>query len=317
MKAVSLCSGIGGLDIPFLEEGIELALAIDLDKTCVASYQKNVSRNVLCSDIRRSMKDIPDHDILLVSPPCQSWSVLGNLKGFDDPRGRVFFDILDICRVKSPSILVMENVANIVKYSKGEAFRYMTRCLQVIGYRVYYDILDSQDFGVPQRRKRVFVVAVHRDRFRDRPFYFPKGEMRTVCLRDILEETVDSKYFLNPKTKAYVLDVPSNRGGKSSPPIDQDVAKTILTAAGVNKKCTKNNYVTDDKNALDPTKSNLRRLTPTECLRLQGFNTDCWTMVGSDTQIYKQAGNAVTVTVARALVKQLIDYNEKNYLCQR
>lgn len=314
MKVVSLCSGIGGLDQPFLkDEGMSLALAIDFDPACVASYQKNVSENILCLDIRRAMKEIPPHDILLVSPPCQSWSALGNLKGFDDPRGRLFFDILDVCRSKGPSIVVMENVANLVTYNQGAAFTYMKRCLEVLGYRVYSQVLDSQNFGVPQRRKRVFVVAFHRKQFKNEPFLFPEGEEQTLSLQDILEDHVNSKYFLTEATKQYVLDVPSNRA-TGQPPIDQVVAKTILTSSGVNKKCTKNNYVTDVINATDPSKSTLRRLTPTECFRLQGFDTETWEFIGSDTQLYKQAGNAVTVTVARALAKSIVAYSQRYFL---
>lgn len=315
MKIVELCSGIGGLGLPFLEEGFDLELAVDFDKECIKSYKANISEKVMCASIKAAMKEIPTHDILLASTPCQSWSLVGKLEGFDDDRGLVFFDVLDVIRVRQPKVVLLENVANLMDHGSGGAFRYMLQCLNIFGYRTYYQVLDSQDFGVPQRRKRVFIVCFHRDYFKDTSFEFPKKEKLKIALQDILDDEVESKYFLTEEAKQYVLNVPSNKNGDlSKVPINQKVAKTLLTSSGTHNKCTKNNYVTDDKNAIDPKKSNLRRLTPSECLKLQGFDAENWKYVVSDTQLYKQTGNAVTVSVSRALAKSIKKYIEKNFL---
>lgn len=100
MKIVELCSGIGGLGLPFLEEGFDLELAVDFDKECVESYKANISEKAICASIREAMKEIPTHDILLTGYPCQSWSSAGSLRGFDDLRGAVFLDVLDVIRVR-------------------------------------------------------------------------------------------------------------------------------------------------------------------------------------------------------------------------
>ncbi|MBL1225848.1 DNA cytosine methyltransferase [Enterococcus sp. BWR-S5] len=315
MKIVELCSGIGGLGLPFLEEGFDLELAVDFDKECIKSYKANISEKVMCASIRAAMKEIPTHDILLASTPCQSWSLAGKLEGFYDDRGLVFFDVLDVIRVRQPKVILLENVASLIDHDNGESFRHMLQCLNVFGYSTSYQVLDSQDFGVPQRRKRVFIVCFHKKYFKNIPFQFPKGEKLTITLQDILDEEVESNYFLTEEVKQYVLDVPSNKNGDlSKVPINQKVAKTLLTSSGTHNKCTKNNYVTDDKNAIDPKKSNLRRLTPSECLKLQGFDAENWKYVVSDTQLYKQTGNAVTVSVSRALAKSIKKYIEKNFL---
>lgn len=206
-------------------------------------------------------------------------------------------------------------MASLIEHDNGESLRHMLQCLNVFGYRTSYQVLDSQDFGVPQQRKRVFIVCFHKDYFKDTSFEFPKKEKLKIALQDILDDEAESKYFLTEDVKQYVLDVPSNKNGDlSKVPINQKIVKTLLTSSGTHNKCTKNNYVIDDKNAIDPKKSNLRRLTPGECLKLQGFDAENWKYVCSDTQVYKQTGNAVTVNVSRALAKSIKKYIEKNFL---
>lgn len=125
---------------------------------------------------------------------------------------KFFYDVLEVCRRNEPKVIVIENVAHLLKHDKGNPFQYIKQCLGVYGYRIYYKVLDSQDFGVSQRRKRAFIVGFHRKYFSNKPFVFPKGETLNKALRDILDEDVEEKYFLTEKMKQYELDIASNNG---------------------------------------------------------------------------------------------------------
>ncbi|MDR3292595.1 MAG: DNA (cytosine-5-)-methyltransferase [Clostridiales bacterium] len=315
-SVVSLFSGIGGLDLGFEYAGFNLVWANDFDKYAVQTYQANVGRRIVLGDIRNEKENIPDHDVLVAGFPCQSFSTLGNLKGFDDEeRGGLFFEIKEIAKQHKTKALVLENVKNIMNHDNGKTFKRILHELHSIGYDCYYEVLNSADFGIPQRRNRVYIVALRRENFEYAEFDYPKGFKLTATTQDLLDRKVDSRYFLSKKIEKTILGE-GTKGYIVKPTIDLPISKTLCASMHKMHRASQDNYVTDIvSRALfeDDNKTVLRKLTPDECRKLQGFPMN-WKQVVSDCQAYKQFGNAVTVDVAYAVAKNLMEHMDANLI---
>lgn len=161
LSVVSLFSGIGGLDLGFMYSGYNLIWANDFDKSSVKTYLNNVSSNIVEGDITKLYKTIPQSDILIGGFPCQPFSIMGKQKGFDDKRGTLFFTIQKIIEqhTNKPKILVFENVKNLLTHNHGTTFTKMKNILEELGYVVHAKVLNTKDFGLPQVRRRVFIVC--------------------------------------------------------------------------------------------------------------------------------------------------------------
>lgn len=289
IRVCSLFSGCGGLDLGFIKAGLDVIWANDIDGFAVQSYKTNIGEHIVHGDINNiPLDEIPEHEILAAGFPCQPFSIMGNEKGFDDHRGSLFFRICEIIKSHQPAVVVLENVGRLLTHKKGDTFSIIEKNLKKLNYKVYYKILNSSDFGVPQTRNRVFIVCF---RNHDVEFEFPEGNPLTITLRDILEKNVDKKYYLTEKIKKTILSDGSG-GYSSKPQIDLDIARPLCATMHKMHRAGQDNYVT--------TELGLRRLTPRECARLQGFE-DSYNIVTSDLQAYKQFGNAVTVNVAYAV----------------
>lgn len=316
-KLVSLFAGIGGIDLGFEFAGFDCIWANDFDKFACQTYRANVGNQIVEGDIRLVKDQIPDHDILVGGFPCQPFSTLGKLQGFEDEqeRGTLFFEIMDIVKKHDTKVIVLENVKNIVTHGKGGTFARIVRELDEAGYDVNYQILNSQDYGVPQRRNRVFIVAFNRKYFKTAPFEYPEKQELTVTTQDILDKNVEEKYFLTEKISKTILGE-GTKGYIVKPTIDLPISKTLTATMHKMHRASQDNYVTDqvnyDRNVTDKTKRiNIRKLTPNECRQLQGFPSD-WKQVVSDMYAYKQFGNAVTVNVAYQVACKVMGYIEKN-----
>lgn len=305
-KVVSLFAGIGGLDLGFEYAGFDVIWANDFDKYAVQTYKANVGNQIVLGDIYDHIDNIPNHDILIGGFPCQPFSTLGSLKGFDDERGTLFFLIKEIVKKNNPKIVVLENVKNLMNHDKGETFKRMCKELDGVGYEVKYDVLNSLNFGVPQRRNRVYIVAMKKDSFNSFDLKFPKGTEPTLTAQDLLDKEVDIKYFISNR----MIDTILGHGTKGyivKPTIDTPVAKTLTATMHKMHRASQDNYYTDEYNwnkFKDDSKSKIRKLTPNESRKLQGFPSD-WVQVVSDSQAYKQFGNAVTVNVSYEIAKAL------------
>ena len=314
LKIVSLFSGIGGLDLGFIFAGYDVVWANDMDKYAVETYKANVGDNIVQGDIRIVKNSIPEHDVLIGGFPCQPFSSLGKLKGFDDEgRGTLFFEIKDILTKHDTKIVVLENVKNIIKHDKGNTFKRILKELDEAGYYCYYSVLNSKDFGVPQRRNRMFLVGLNKKYFNNKEFEFPKGGELNITTQDLLDDNVDSKYFLTKKVSKTILSS-GTKNYHAKPTIDQSISKTLTATMHKMHRASQDNYITDQKNFEkynDENKINIRKLTPNECRQLQGFPSD-WKQVVSDCQAYKQFGNAVTVNVSYAIATELNKYIEEN-----
>lgn len=313
-NVVSLFAGIGGFDIGFENAGFNIIWANDFDKYAVETYRANVGKQIVLGDIREEKINIPEHDVLIGGFPCQPFSTLGKLKGFEDEnRGDLFFEIKDILKTHRTKAVVLENVKNIINHNKGETFKRILHELHSIGYDCYFKVLNSANYGIPQRRNRVYIVGLLRGAFDDALFEFPDPVPLTITTQDLLDKNVDKKYFLTSKIEKTILGE-GTKGYIVQPTIDLPISKTLTATMHKMHRASQDNYVTDLESRLqfeDDNRTNIRKLTVNECRKLQGFPSD-WVQVVSDCQAYKQFGNAVTVEVSYAVAVNLMKYMNKN-----
>ena len=270
-KVASLFAGIGGLDLGFEFAGFDVVWANDFDKYAVETYKANVGNNIVHGDIREVMDQIPEHDVLIGGFPCQPFSTLGKLKGFEDEeRGTLFFVIKEILKKSNSKVVVLENVKNIVNHDEGRTFERIKRELDEIGFTCFSQILNSQDYGVPQRRNRMFLIGVRRDCFDIKDFEFPEKRELEVTTQDLLDEEVDEKYFLTKKLEPTILGY-GTKGYIVKPTIDLPISKTLCATMHKMHRASQDNYVTDQKNFAKikgDTRVPVRKLTPNECRQL-------------------------------------------------
>lgn len=298
MRVVSLFSGIGGLDLGFINQGFDVIYANDNDKYAVKTYKTNYKHTIVEGNIEDiDPSDIPEHDVLIGGFPCQPFSMMGKERGFEDTRGTLFFDIANIIKFhkeykKSPKVIVLENVRRLVTHDKGNTFRVIKKTLEDLGYKVFYKVLNSADYGVPQTRNRIFLVCFSNH---DAKFQFPDPIELDKTLHDLLEQDVDEKYFLSEKIIPTILSH-GTKNYYSKSEIDLKIARPLCATMHKMHRANQDNYVTQ--------KGKIRRLTPREAARLQGF-PDTFEFLVSDTQAYRQCGNAVTVNVAEAVAREI------------
>lgn len=322
LSVVSLFSGIGGLDLGFMYSGYNLIWANDFDKSAVKTYAANIDPNIIEGDITEIYKEIPQSDILIGGFPCQPFSIMGKEKGFEDERGTLFFTIQKIIELHTdkPKILVFENVKNLLTHNHGATFTKMKNILEELGYVVHAKVLNTKDFGLPQVRRRVFMVCFLKSVFGAKAFkyQYPKGQVLKQSVFDLLDKDVAPKYFISKKFLPTILaDGSKNYHSKSE--IDLPITHPLTATMHKMHRANQDNYYHDIKNRKkfqeNPKRpiSDVRRLTPNECRKLQGFPSD-WEFVVSDTQLYREFGNAVSVNVSYAVAQSINKFlNSINY----
>ena len=314
LNTVSLFSGAGGLDLGFLNAGFNIIWANDFDKYAVQSYRANIGDHIHEGDINMLLEQIPPHEVLLAGFPCQPFSMMGAQLGFEDHRGTLFFTIETILRQHEPNIIVLENVKNLETHNKGETFKRMKHILEEeLGYKIFASILNTADYGIPQTRRRLFIVGFKKS-FYERSvqqFQFPPTPLPLeVTVQDILDTEVEPKRFLSEKVLKTVLAT-GTKNYVARPEIDLEIARPLCATMHKMHRASQDNYYTDNINRamFQDTEqrpiSNVRMLTPNECRKLQGFPSD-WIQVTSDLQAYRQFGNAVTVDVAYHVAQQIV-----------
>lgn len=297
MRILSLFSGCGGLDKGFVDAGYDVVWANDFDKYAVQTYQANFGNHIVLGDINKiEITDLPAFDMLIGGFPCQPFSMMGEERGFEDARGTLFFRIAEILKYKieqneKPRVVVLENVRSLKTHNKGKTFKTILSILEKdLGYKVFYDILNTADYGIPQTRNRTYIVCFANEAA---DFTFPDKQQLNITLQDLLETDVEDKYFLSDKILPTILS-DGTGGYKAKSEIDLKIARPLCATMAKMHRACQDNYVTQN--------GRVRRLTPRECARLQGFNDDFIIPV-SDSQAYKQFGNAVTVNVSRAVAQ--------------
>ena len=294
-KFIDLFAGIGGMRIPFERLGGTCVFSSEWDVHAQQTYHHNFGE-IPAGDITKiDETEIPDHDILLAGFPCQPFSIIGDKQGFEDTRGTLFFDIARILKQKSPSAFLLENVRQLVSHNKGRTFAVIQEKLSQLGYTIYYEILNALDFGLPQKRERVFIVGFQEPI----TFDFPKGIGEYKPLSEILEpdDEVDPNLFASAHIRKSRRDkckinpfFPSiwheNKGGNIS----------VLPFSCALRAGASYNYLLVN---------GVRRLSGREMLRLQGFPED-FKIVGNMMQLRKQTGNSVAIPVVHAIAEKML-----------
>ncbi len=299
LRFIDLFAGIGGFRYAIQNVGedlgvnVECVFSCEIDKECQKVYKENFGETPSDDITKISAETIPDHDILLAGFPCQPFSIIGNMKGFADTRGTLFFDIARIISEKKPAIFVLENVKLLVGHNKGQTIARILDTLKDIGYDVTYKVLNALDFGLPQKRERVFIVGF----LNPCCFQWPSEKIPMKSLQDIMEKNVSKFYFASAHirkkrlakqkpTKEATIWHENKAGNISAYPF------SCALRAGASY-----NYLLINGE---------RRLTSREMLRLQGFPEN-FKIIGSYTQTRKQAGNSLPVPVAQAVLKNTIE----------
>jgi DNA (cytosine-5)-methyltransferase 1 len=327
-RFIDLFAGIGGLRIGLTRAGGTCVYSCELDRFARQTYEANFGS---CEgwDIRQvDPADIPDHDLLAGGFPCQPFSIagvskklsLGRRHGFAEERsGNLFFEIVRILKAKRPRAVLLENVKNLRTHDHGRTFAVIVAQLEALGYSVESKVIDARHW-VPQHRERTFIVGLHRDQYAGARFDFPSPPSRLTMpkLRSILEPWVDSKYVLTEHLWAYLQAYKekhrlAGNGFGFGLVGGDDIARTLSAR-----------YHKDGSEILIDTQSRVpRRLTPLECARLMGFPSPRRGRPGpdhqiveplaeffvpvSDTQAYRQFGNAVVVDVIEHLAWALVE----------
>lgn len=308
LKVCSLFSGIGGIDLGFIQAGFKIVWANEIDKDAARTYKYNFgAEHLIEKDIRKvSTADIPDFDVLVAGFPCQPFSVLGKQKGFEDPRGQLFFEITRIVQAKQPKVVFLENVANLLEHDEGKTFLAVYNALVPYGYTLKYCVIDAIDYGnVPQHRTRIFIVAFLDPEMCDR-FTFPGPIKRTRKLNDVLyrAQKHDPMYYLDEHNisreliEKFAIDKfalcqyrQSNKGYSM-----HRVCPTLVASMGDFPERIP--VIRDD--------FGIRKITPYECLALQGFPPDFRFPNISIASAYKQCGNSVVVPVIRRIAQEIL-----------
>ena len=270
--------------------------ANEWDKYAAQTYNKNFGGQIDTRDITTiSTDEIPNHDLLVGGFPCQAFSVAGKRAGFNDTRGTMFFEIARILADKKPQHLLLENVKGLLSHDSGRTFQTILKVLTDLGYGVEWQVLNSKDFGVPQNRERVFIVG-HLGGISGRKVFpiFGKGGNDTRVVGKEVARTIEANYYKGVSPNGHqgsgrqIVQVNQPTHSNDRVYSDEGISPTLNTMQGGARQP----FVATPR---------IRRLTPIECERLQGF-PDGWTAGVSDTQRYKQMGNAVTVNVIEAIV---------------
>ena len=298
VRFIDLFAGVGGFRYATQEAGKELATKVEcvftseIDKECQKVYEENFG-DIPHGDITKISADsIPDHDVLLAGFPCQPFSIIGQMKGFQDTRGTLFFEIARILKEKKPSAFVLENVKLLVSHNKGRTLKVILETLENLGYHASYKVLNALDFGLPQKRERIFITGFREPCF----FHWPSKKIPMQPLSDILEQDVPEKYFASEHIKKKRL---SKQQPVSELTIWHENKSGNISASPFScalRAGASYNYLLVNGE---------RRLTPREMMRLQGFPEE-FKIICKYTQSRKQAGNSLPVPVAKAVIKNTI-----------
>lgn len=295
---IDLFAGIGGFHTAAAANGGKCLFASEIDPSAQKAYKANYHIQPVGDITKVTTGDIPDHDLLCAGFPCQPFSIMGNRLGFDDMRGTLFYEVARILEEKRPPLLVLENVKQLATHDKKRTLMRILETLEALGYKVYWNILNALNYGLPQKRERTIIVG-----FLDQTvnFAWPPKVGCYKRLDDILEYQVDRKHFASERirqkrrethTSKYFPSIwHENKAGNIS-----SYPYSCALRAGASY-----NYLLVNGE---------RRLTPREMLRLQGF-PDSFHIVCTDSETRKQAGNAIPVPMIEAVIREVLHASAK------
>ncbi len=323
-KSIDLFAGIGGIRLGFEKafgNEISTVFVSEWDEYAQKTYKANFKDEFeIAGDITKiDENDIPDFDICLAGFPCQAFSLAGKRQGFNDNykglcRGTLFLDVARICEKHKPKVIFCENVKGLKIHDKGRTFEIIEKTFENLGYKVFSDVLNSKDFGVPQNRERIYIVAFRND-IAPEEFIFPKATDDTKRIKDIIEkEAVPAKYYLSDvyveTLRRHKARHESKGNGFGYEIRDWDGIAGAIVCGGMGRE--RNLLIDKRQKDLTPTthikgeinKEGIRKMTPREWARLQGF-PDSFNLPLADVHLYKQFGNSVTVNVIESIAKKI------------
>lgn len=316
-----LFCGLGGFRIACESVGGRCVYGSDINRNVCRTYELNFGDDPMNDITKTDPADIPPMDVVCGGMPCQAFSLSGKQGGFSDTRGTLFFDILRIARHHRPKVALIENVANLERHDNGRTFMVMLSALDECGYSTSYKVLRSSDYGVPQARKRVYIVAIRKDLATGMasPFSFPApvDDAHTVCLEDVLSHdaiecapyVIDRDYVWT-KSPSEIASIERQRGVVQIGHVrgrqrmqgyrvySPRGAAITLSAYGGGAGAKTGLYLVD---------GTVRKLSPRECLRVQGFPE--WYRFPddlSDSARWQQTGNSVSAPVLEAIMREVM-----------
>lgn len=318
---IDLFAGIGGFRQGFENAGFHCVFTSEIDKACQEVYYNNY-QDLPQGDITKiNPKQIPDFDILLGGFPCQPFSISGRKKGFEDTRGTLFFDICRIIEEKQPKIVVLENVKHLIHHDKKQTFKVILESLNNLGYNVSYKILNARNFGLPQNRERIFIIATKNGFFNFNELEYH----RNVILRDFLDKKGNFEY-LSPEEYTLIENPKKQESGlifigyRNKNIWKKGVRENTEHLSRVHRQPNRI-YSIDGTHPTIPSQetsgrffiyipeeNKVRKLTINECYRIMGFSDD-FKKHPSTTEQYKQIGNSVAIPVITAIAKSIIKQN--------
>lgn len=315
MKFIDLFAGIGGFRQALEFYGAECVFSSEKDKYAIETYEANYGEKPSGDITKIKNEDIPNHDILCAGFPCQPFSISGNQKGFDDDRGIHFFEIHRIAQYHKPSILFLENVANLKRHNDSKTIELMKKMLEELGYIVNMKILNASDYNVPQSRKRIYFVCFNKEKLPVYNFEYPKPIECTTFLKDVLEEDEKTEAYRIIRDDIVFKDIEItecepkpirigtiNKGGQGDRIYSPLGHAITLSAEGGGSGAKTGAYFINGY---------VRKLSPRECARVQGFPEN-FIIAKKTNQAYKQFGNSVAVPVLIKIVGQIKEAIEKN-----
>lgn len=346
MKFIDLFAGIGGFRLGMESAGHECVAFCEIDKFARASYKAihNTEGEIELHDITtvtdEEIRNIGHVDVICGGFPCQAFSIAGHRRGFEDTRGTLFFEIARFAAILKPKYLFLENVKGLLNHDKGDTFETILSALDELGYDVEWQVLNSKDFGVPQNRERVFIIGHLRGERGQKVFPIggedekssakrlginilgntknPNGTAQGT--RDIVHDpkgivgTLTATDYKGPKQVAIPAKIrvrEATKKGYAEATVGDSVNlahPSSKTRRGRVGEGIANTLVTGDSQGVVMPNFRIRKLTPRECWRLQGFPDwafDRAQEVNSNSQLYKQAGNSVTVNVIKEIARYL------------
>lgn len=331
IKYVDLCSGVGGFRAAAenAAHGVRVSVSSvgysEIDENAVKTYESNFNKGRYghnLGDITKiNIKEMPDFDMLFAGFPCQPFSIMGNRDGFLDKRGEIFFSIAKIISEKQPKFFILENVRGLFTMNAGAVYRKIIGTLETkLGYKTSAFILNSSDYGVPQTRRRLYILGFkdHSQLITEPPKVIDLRKTEIPTTWHLLDKKADEKYYISDKLTKTVL---KNGSGKfrAKSEADQLIARPLSATMHKMHRACQDNYYSDryifgrydkDRYRVIPNREKqqrIRKLTPDEAFRLQGFTArfvkNAMKAGVSDTQLFRQAGNAITVNVAANVLR--------------
>ncbi|MGB7058454.1 MAG: DNA (cytosine-5-)-methyltransferase [Geitlerinemataceae cyanobacterium] len=319
MKFIDLFSGIGGFRLGFEAVGFQCVFSCEINSKCREVYQENFNNSPFDDIQKIDPQTLEDFEILVAGFPCQPFSICGKKRGFEDTRGTLFFEICRIIKAKQPKIIILENVKHLIHHDRGNTLKTIFSSLEDLGYRVNYQILNSKDFGLPQHRERIFIIATQ-----NREFDFDKLKKKSPPkLRQFLDEAGEFEFL--KKSEYTLIDSPRIQasglifvGYRNKGTWKTGVRPNTEHLSRVHRQPNRI-YSIDGVHPTIPSQETsgrffiyipehdrVRKLTLRECYRIMGF-PETFKSHPNGGESYKQIGNSVCIPVVKAIAQEILN----------